>query len=315
MLISSETINKDGYMYIRQRMKKMREFRNLDFAIMTDKREACGFGNTLSLNGKVDYVYVGIKELYENPNNKLDIDKFIDSLGSMEHEFSHVDILTKGFNTNTPLMKCLSVNYFAGACSKIYDLENYWHCVNELAAQYLGIIRTKNILEKIAPDYDASKLIVDYVNRRIEKRSEFIECDQSTRYNDYEDILKDFEAEFDRVKMMQRSFPYDEYKNLTKDQNNDVSARIYRSGNVRFLQSIASEENGMKQDLRMAKKYFDVEDKNHIIRKRIPAISSVDFKLNVVSPKINPVIATMNKAELIDIVQELKIINDQINFE
>lgn len=156
----------------------------LGYDIDLVKNTRSGLGKTqLNNDGSLSYE-IGIDEILKKPLSRFPINEALAPTVACFHEvFGHGGQWENENRKDKPLSKILLLNDLACKCSaQFYGFDPY--CTNpeshyfeqphEIAAQYMGLKMTQKFLSACYGTEKANKLLCEYVNLRIAKKSEFI---------------------------------------------------------------------------------------------------------------------------------------------
>ena len=159
--------------------------------------------------------------------------------------------------------------------------EQHFEHPHEIATQYAGIYCSYQFLCREYSTKDVSDMICDYVNERIELKSEFGLSDK--KYTSVETILDDMNKAFRQSVSQHREYEHskrnpDMLVQLARRQKNpDIVTKVERCG------------NGLRQDFMMAAVYLKVVDKTRVLQNQ-PACKAINFQhaFHVLSQPMHP---------------------------
>lgn len=212
--------------------------------------------------------YVGVSEFSEFPDTEFSDIEVTSGIVSLFHEVcGHGVQITREFNKDTPLSQVLALSHYAcegsgyyyGVDDSGYPHDRYFRHPHEIAAQYAGLYMANKFLSDVYGKECANRMVCDYVNDRISKKSEFI---SKRRYNSVIDVLSDFDETFQNFARKHREYIFEE------DKESNLVQYARRKNDVRFLTRMQSYPNGIHQDWIMASAHLALVDLDSCIRSR-----------------------------------------------
>lgn len=221
------------------------------------------------------------------------------------HEIAHASQIHDRFKKSDKLSKVLAVNYLAGQCSREYyygpNLQNYYKQSYEIAAQFVGLHMAQSFCSYRFGNETAEKLIINYVNNRIEADSGYIKFKHNKPYTSLEDIYDAFDEAFVKSTTQHRKFD-------AKRANNgfDTYSDYIRSHDISNMFYLSNFASGLRQDVILSAIYVAEVDVNDVLKNNVPAIENI-----TVSDSLNPlhniswIKPTKQELKLIELIQDM----------
>lgn len=223
---------------------------------------------------------IGTKELYEDSDKEWNTAEAMVPIVGLFHEVcGHGGQIIRELDDDKPLSKVLALNYYACKSSVKYygfdknglPTEQYYHQPHEIAAQYMGIKTAYKFLKRYFSPDEASDMLIEYVNYRIEHDSEFIHTKKD--YKHIDEVLSDFDREFQNQVKRHREYDLDNpCHDCISTYSND------RNYGCKLISKVSKCQDGMKQDWMMSTIYIAERDSNYCIRGR-PVFKNMDLSV------------------------------------
>lgn len=235
----------------------------------------------------VTVVYAGVREFVEQSNENVNDFEFTMALVGLYHEKQHVDHKLKLFHERNIDARCLAVNYYADASSPSYYDANYWHNPREVDAQRTGVMSAYIHCSKLFGEFEANRLICNYVNERIARDSEFIGYKDGKPYDNIDDIVDAFDEAFQHAKHCHREYNPDDAKVVL--QKLDGSQQVLPDDSAKFFDKISKSQtlspirdqfehrSGYEQDRVLATAYFTEHPEMRHLLDEYPALQKADL--------------------------------------
>lgn len=263
---------------------------------------------------------IGIKELYEDPDKEWSTAEAMIPIVGLFHEVcGHGGQIKYEFDKDTALSKVLALNYYACKSSVKYygfdknglPTDQYYHQSHEIAAQYMGIKTAYKFLKQYFSPDEASDMLIEYVNYRMNNNSEFIHTKKN--YKHIDEVLSDFDREFQNQAKRHREYDLD-------NPCHDCISTCSNDHNYvcKLISKVSRCQDGMKQDWMMSAIYIAERDGNYYIRGR-PVFKNTDlsvekaFELGIPPVKPKPKKQDLQLAELYEFSDILKSGEDLYN--
>lgn len=219
-----------------------------DFAdVHFDNGYACGSGATSDkLPDHGLCLTVGIRDLFlGNPDIRLR--KFTQVAVAAFHEGRHVERYVQMKSDPSPILHDLSMNHLACNNNNQYEIYNWHRLIKEWDAERYAISNAGQFLQDVLDDDIADRLMLQYVNSRIENSDYFIEFPKGKfEYDDINDVLQAFDNAYESVKHCARKYD----KNWSKCTDEAfIFAKTEMSQSA--CDKLFDERDGIKQDAMM----------------------------------------------------------------
>lgn len=263
---------------------------------------------------------IGVKELVDDLDKEWSTAEAMIPIVGLFHEVcGHGGQIIREFDDDKSLSKVLALNYYACKGSVKYygfdknglPTDQYYHQSHEIAAQYMGIKTAYKFLKQYFSPDEASDMLIEYVNYRMNNNSEFIHTKKN--YKHIDEVLSDFDREFQNQAKRHREYDLDNPCHdciSTCSNDHDYVCKL--------ISKVSRCQDGMKQDWMMSAIYIAERDGNYYIRGR-PVFKNTDlsvekaFELGIPPVKPKPKKQDLQLAELYEFSDILKSGEDLYN--